>query len=52
MWFYPIPSLIAAVGWVFVLATADRFALLLSLGVALSGLCVYSYSGMGARSYP
>jgi amino acid transporter len=50
MWFYPIPSLIAAVGWVFVLATADRFALLLSLGVVLSGLAVYSYSGMGAKS--
>ena len=52
MWFYPIPSLIAAAGWVFVLATADRFALLLSLGVVLSGLGVYSYSEMGARSYP
>jgi len=52
MWFYPIPSLIAAVGWVFVLATADPFALLLSLGVVLTGLGVYSYSGMGARSYP
>ncbi len=52
MWFYPIPSLIAAVGWVFVLATADRFALLLSLGVVLSGLGVYSYSGMGAKSQP
>lgn len=52
MWFYPIPSLIAAVGWVFVLATADRFALLLSLGVVLSGLGVYSYSGMGTKSQP
>lgn len=52
MWFYPIPSLIAAVGWVFVLATADRFALLLSLGVVLSGLGVYFYSGMGAKSQP
>ena len=52
MWFYPIPSLIAAVGWVFVLATADRFALLLSLGVVLSGLGVYSYWGMGAKSQP
>ncbi|MCY2998871.1 MAG: APC family permease [Planctomycetota bacterium] len=52
MWFYPIPSLIAAVGWVFVLATADRFALLLSLGVVLSGLGLYSYSGMGAKSQP
>lgn len=52
MWFYPIPSLIAAVGWVFVLATADRFALLLSLGVVFSGLGVYSYSGMGTKSQP
>lgn len=52
MWFYPIPSLIAAVGWVFVLATADRFALLLSLGVVLSGLGVYSYSGLGTKSQP
>ena len=52
MWFYPIPSLIAAVGWVFVLATADPFALLLSLGVVLTGLGVYSYSGMGATSQP
>jgi len=41
MWLYPIPSLIAAVGWIFVLATADRQALLWSLGVVGSGLIVY-----------
>lgn len=41
MWFYPIPSCIAAAGWIFVLATADRFALLISLAVILSGVLVY-----------
>lgn len=41
MWLYPIPSLIAAVGWIFVLVVADRVALLLSLGVVVSGILVY-----------
>lgn len=46
----PIPSLIAAVGWIFVLVTADRYALLMSLGVVLSGLSVYFFSGMATTS--
>ena len=29
MWLYPVPSLIAAAGWIFVLVTADRYALLM-----------------------
>jgi amino acid transporter len=41
MWLYPIPSVIAALGWIFVLVVADRFALLLSLGVVVSGVVVY-----------
>ena len=41
MWMYPIPSLIAAAGWIFVLLTADPMALLLSLGVVLSGVLFY-----------
>jgi len=41
MWMYPIPSLIAAAGWIFVLVTADPMALLLSLGVVLSGVLFY-----------
>jgi amino acid transporter len=41
MWLYPIPSLIASIGWIYVLATADRYALLLSLGVVVSGAMVY-----------
>jgi len=41
MWLYPIPSLIAAAGWIFVLVTADRQALLWCLGVVGSGILVY-----------
>jgi amino acid transporter len=43
MWLYPIPSVIAALGWIFVLVVADRFALLLSLGVVVSGVVVYFF---------
>jgi amino acid transporter len=46
MWLYPIPSLIAALGWIFVLVTADQTALLMSLGVVLSGVVVYWMRGM------
>ena len=42
MWLYPIPSVIAALGWIFVLVVADRTALLLSLGVVASGVLVYA----------
>jgi amino acid transporter len=41
MWFYPLPSLVAAIGWIFVLATAQTRVLLLSLLVILSGLAVF-----------
>jgi len=45
MWMYPIPSLIAAAGWIFVLLTADPMASLLSLGVVLSGVLFYGIRG-------
>jgi amino acid transporter len=51
MWLYPIPSLIAAVGWIFVLVTADPTALLMSLGVVLSGVVVYGVRGMKLGSF-
>lgn len=44
MWLYPIPSVIAATGWIFVLVVADRTALLLSVGVVASGVLVYVLS--------
>jgi amino acid transporter len=41
MWLYPIPSLIALAGWVFVLASGSSVALWLSLGVVGSGIMVF-----------
>jgi amino acid transporter len=51
MWLYPIPSLIASLGWIFVLVTADPTALLMSLGVVLSGVVVYGVRGMKLGSF-
>jgi len=40
MWFYPLPSLIALLGWLFVLGT--RLQLLgTAVGVIVSGIVVY-----------
>ena len=41
MWFYPLPSLIALVGWLFVLGTARYEVIRLSLFVTASGIVVY-----------
>jgi amino acid transporter len=41
MWFYPLPSLIALVGWVFLLATSKREIISLLFVVYGSGLLVY-----------
>jgi amino acid transporter len=41
MWLYPLPSLIALCGWVFLLATSEQRLLSLMLVVYGSGLAVY-----------
>lgn len=41
MWLYPLPSLIALSGWLFVLGTAGWQVLLLSLGVVVSGVLAF-----------
>lgn len=41
MWFYPLPSLLALVGWLFVLGMAKKEVLLLSLLVVASGIMAY-----------
>ncbi len=40
MWFYPLPSLIATVGWVFMLAAEYRF-LPIALGVMAAGIVIF-----------
>lgn len=41
MWLYPLPSLVALVGWVFLLATSEGYLLSLLFIVYGSGLVVY-----------
>ncbi len=41
MWFYPLPSLVALIGWVFLLATSEWYLLSLLFVVYGSGLLVY-----------
>lgn len=41
MWLYPLPSLVALIGWTFVLATAHAEILYISLGVLVSGVAAY-----------
>lgn len=41
MWLYPQPSLVALVGWVFLLVTSEDRVLILVLGVYASGLLVF-----------
>jgi amino acid transporter len=42
MWLYPLPSLVALVGWLFVLGTSDWRVLLLSVGVIVSGVIAFT----------
>jgi amino acid transporter len=42
MWLYPVPSLIALGGWLFVFGTVDRSVLLASLGVLGSGCVAFA----------
>jgi amino acid transporter len=41
MWLYPLPSLIALVGWLFMWATSGTFVLLTGLVVFVSGVVVF-----------
>lgn len=41
MWLYPLPSLIALTGWVFVLVTSSREALLLAGSVLVLGVVIF-----------
>lgn len=42
MWLYPIPSLVALSGWIFVFATADTKVLYMALGVLASGCVAFA----------
>jgi amino acid transporter len=41
MWLYPLPSLVALAGWVFVFGTSDPWIMLSAAGVIASGVLVF-----------
>ncbi|HEX8098225.1 MAG TPA: hypothetical protein VF507_09325, partial [Pyrinomonadaceae bacterium] len=50
MWLYPLPSIIALVGWVFIFATSDWPVILLGLGtLALGAAFFFAWSWHAGR---
>ena len=52
MWLYPVPSLIALAGWIFVFATSDVKVILFGLGTLLLGVLVFVFWSWRARRWP
>ena len=52
MWLYPLPSLIALAGWVFLFATSDVKVILFGLGTLLLGILVFVFWSWRARRWP
>jgi hypothetical protein len=52
MWLYPLPSLVALAGWIFVFATSDLKVILFGLGSLLAGVVVFVLWSWRARRWP
>ena len=52
MWLYPLPSLVALAGWIFVFATSDVKVILFGLGTLLLGVLVFGLWSWRARRWP
>jgi basic amino acid/polyamine antiporter, APA family len=52
MWLYPLPSLIALAGWIFVFATSDVKVILFGLGTLLTGVLAFVLWSWRVRRWP
>src|ERR1041385_1743790 len=52
MWLYPLPSLIALIGWVFIFATASRQVILLGLGTLMLGAIFFLVWSWYTKRWP
>jgi amino acid transporter len=52
IWLYPIPCLVALVGWIFVFGTADWKLMLFGLGTVLAGLILFLGWSWQSRRWP
>jgi amino acid transporter len=52
MWLYPVPSLVALAGWIFVFGTSDPRVILFGLGTLLVGVAVFAVWSWRAKAWP
>jgi amino acid transporter len=52
MWLYPVPSLVALAGWVFVFGTSDPRVILFGLGTLLVGVAAFGIWSWRAKAWP
>jgi amino acid transporter len=52
MWLYPLPSLVALAGWIFVFATSDVKVILFGLGTLIAGVGVFLFWSWRIRRWP
>jgi amino acid transporter len=52
MWLYPLPALVALVGWIFAFATSDRGPILLGLESLALGVALFFVWSWRQRSWP
>jgi amino acid transporter len=52
MWLYPVPSIIALVGWVFIFSTADKMVILLGLGTLGLGAIFFLIWSWRSQRWP
>jgi amino acid transporter len=52
MWLYPLPSLVALAGWIFVFATSELRVILFGLGTLLVGVAFFAVWSWRARRWP
>jgi fructoselysine transporter len=52
MWLYPLPVVIAVIGWIGIFVSTGRTAILASLAAAIAGILVYLTRARWARQWP
>ena len=52
MWLYPLPSLVALAGWIFVFATSDARVILFGLGTLMLGVVAFALWSWRSKEWP
>jgi amino acid transporter len=52
MWLYPLPSLVALLGWVFIFATTPKIVLAFGLGALILGILCFGVWSWKGRTWP